>query len=159
MNLKNGDSTLVIFADTLTIHANTSRGFDLPNSNGFGVIAVLVEHLDATVVVISHQDVVVRINKEVLGILDLPISTHNTNTLTQRIKDLQPIATLLSYHNIPIRQKTNTTDILQLTISLSPRPKLPRKVTIRVENLNVIVARISHDIMPLLVDNSSRRER
>ena len=142
---------IATFADnnpSLAIHANTTRGRELPSSNRHDVIAILVEHVDATVATISHQDVVIRINKEMKGILDLP-STHNANKIALRIEDLQPIATLFSHHNIPIRQKTNTNRTLHLTISLSKRPKLSDKLTFGVENLNAMVVVISDNNSPL----------
>jgi len=81
VRLKDRDS-IRSFADnnpSLTIHANTKRK-DLPSSNGFDVVAILVEHLNALVVVISHQDVVFRINKEMVGFIDLS-STHDSNKI------------------------------------------------------------------------------
>ena len=80
MSLKDRDS-IGCFADdnpSLTIHANTGRVRELPSTNRLDVVAILEEHLDATVVVVSHQDVVIRINKKMPGRLDLP-STHNPN--------------------------------------------------------------------------------
>jgi len=73
--LKNGDS-LPIHAlsnknPSLVIHANTSRIKILLTSNCFDVVAILVKHLDAIVASISHQDVVIRINKDMPGFLDL----------------------------------------------------------------------------------------
>jgi len=90
------------------------------------VIAILVEHLNAIVALICHQDVVISINKEMKGMQDLP-STHDSNEIALRIKDLQPIPTMLSNHNISIRQKTNTRRTIQLTISIPIRPKHPEK--------------------------------
>ena len=88
--LKDGNSlaTLTTFGDdnpALAIHTNTfwaknfrgSRG--LP-SNRLDVSAILMDHLNPTVAVISHQDVVIRIHKEMPGILDLP-STHDPTKL------------------------------------------------------------------------------
>jgi len=40
----------------------------LSSSNGFDVVTVLVKHLNAIVAYISDQDVVIRINKEMVGI-------------------------------------------------------------------------------------------
>ena len=97
------------------------------------MIAILVEHLDAALLgILSHQDVVPRINKEMSGVLDLP-STQHTNKIALRIKDLQPFAFALTHHNIPIRQNPNTKGILQLAFSISLRPKLPDKCAIRVK--------------------------
>jgi len=132
----------------------------LPSFNGFDVVAILVKHLNAIVV---DQDVVIRINKEMLGILDWPstcieyhhYSTHNTNKFALKIKDLQPMAFKLTHHNISIRQKTNSHGTHDLTMSLSKRPKLPQKLPLRVENLNAIVAIISHDIISLLINNNN----
>ena len=109
-----------IFRDenpSLVIHANSTRVRDLPNSNDFDVIAILMEHLDPLVAKISHQDVVVRVNNEMTGLLDLP-STHNPNKIALRIKDLHPMATFFTHHNISIRQKANTNGTRHLTISI-----------------------------------------
>jgi len=131
---------------------------NLPSSNGFDVIATLVGHLDAFVDPISHQDVVIRINKEMLGMLDLS-SANNTNKVPLRIKDLQSTAAPFSNHNISIRQKTNTNDPSHLTISIPLRTNLPHKLTIRVENLNPMVARISYDIISQVANNNTHRAR
>ena len=99
-----------IFADnnpSLTIHANSTGRRKVPISNSFDVVAILVKHLNAIVTCISHQDVVIRVNKEMVGRTELP-STHDPNKIALEIKDLQPIPTILTRHNISIRQKTNT---------------------------------------------------
>ena len=119
--LKDRDSvgTRANFSDdnpSLTIQANTSGVCKLPSSKGFDVVAILVEHSNATIV--SHQDVVIRINKDVARIRDLA-STHNPKKIALRIKDLQSIAAVLTHDNIPIRQKTYTNRTLQLPISCS----------------------------------------
>jgi len=65
------DTRIRRFADnnpSLTIHANTTRSHELPCSNGFDVITILMEHLNAFVAVISHQDVVIGINKDLARI-------------------------------------------------------------------------------------------
>ena len=157
MSLKDRDSMGTIFANnnsSLVIHANTKRVDKLPSSNGFDVIAILMKHLNAIFAKISDQDVVIRINKEMVRIRDLP-STHDPNKIALKIKVLQPIALILAHHNIRIRQKANTTGALHLTISLSLGPKLPDKLTLRVENLNAMVAGISHDIISLLINDNT----
>ena len=90
----------------------------MTSSNGLDVVSILMEHLDPIVDLISHQDVVIRINKEMPGIAKLP-STNHPNKITLGIKDLQPVATPLSHHNIPIRQNTNTNGTPELTVSPS----------------------------------------
>jgi len=96
--------------------------------------------------------------KRCQGFFPLP-GTHNSNKIALRIKYLQPIATKLSHHNVPIRQKTNTNGVCHLTLPSSKRSKLHDKLTFRVENLNAIVVAISHDIISLLVNNNTTRGR
>ena len=90
-SLKDRDfMNLTRFADnnpSLVVHANTHRTRQLSSSNRFDVIAILMKHLNTIVAIIGHQDVVIRINKEMVGIVDLP-STNNPNELALRIKDL-----------------------------------------------------------------------
>jgi len=61
---------------SLTIQANAKRVMNLPSSNGFDVVTIQVEHLNAIIATISHHDIVIRINNEMARILDPP-STHN----------------------------------------------------------------------------------
>ena len=114
----------------------------------------MVKRRNVIVAVISDQDVVIRVNKEMVGRTELP-STHDPNKIALEIKDLKPMAFVLTRHNISIRQKTNTNGTLHLTFSISIRPKLPDKLTLGVENLNTVVAFISHDIISLLINNNT----
>ena len=71
---------------SIQINANTRRSGNLAGTNGFYQRSIGLEHLDAIVGVISHQDVVIRINEEVVGIVKLT-STNMTNKITPGIKD------------------------------------------------------------------------
>ena len=51
----------------LTIHANTTREKRPFMFNGFEAVTILVEHFNATSLRISHQDSIIRVNKELLG--------------------------------------------------------------------------------------------
>ena len=79
--------------------------------------SICLEHLDAVVGVISHQDVVIRINKKVLGIRKLP-TTNMTNKITLRIKDGNATVAVFT-NNISIRQQANAMRVGKLTISIS----------------------------------------
>jgi len=80
--------------------------------------------------------------------LDLP-STHDPNKIALKIKDLQPTAAGLTHHDIFIRQKTDATGTIHLTISLSLWPKLKQELAISIKHLNAMVVEISdNDISP-----------
>jgi len=80
----------------LPVHANTRRTSKMSSSNRFDVGAILMKPLNTIVATISNQDIVIRINKDMVGILDL-VRTHNTNKLSLKIKDLQPFAAILTW--------------------------------------------------------------
>jgi len=71
---------------SIQINANTSWIGNLTCTNRFHQRSIRLEHLDTAVGVISHQDVVIGINEEVVGIRKLT-NTDMTNKITLRIKD------------------------------------------------------------------------
>jgi len=79
-------------------------------------------------------------------------------TIRQNCPEDQRSATYCHYSQPP--QYSHSTEdesrgLLHLTISLSFRPKLPHKLTTQVDYLNAAVARISHDIISLRVNNNT----
>ena len=111
---------------SVCIDANTGWS---GNNNGFDQRSIGLEHLNAAVRVISHQDVVIGINEEVVGTRELT-STNMTNKITLRIKDGNTMAAALSNNDISIRHKANADRVGKLTISISRRLKFPQELAI-----------------------------
>ena len=100
--LKNGYSGGTKLADkdsSVCIHANTEWSGNLTCTNRFHQRSIRLEHLDATVRVISHQDVVIGINKEMMKSLKLT-NTNMMNKIALGIKDGNPTAAVLTNNNI-----------------------------------------------------------
>ena len=79
-NVKNGrqtkgsnnkDAIIVVVVNgnnpSIQIHANTGWIGNLACTNGFHQRSIRLAHLDVVVRVISHQDIVIGINEEVVG--------------------------------------------------------------------------------------------
>ena len=79
--------------------------------------------------VVVNQDVVIRINEEVVGFRKL--TTKNmTNKIALRIKNGNKSIAGFTNSNISIRHQANATWIGKLTISISRRSKFPQELTI-----------------------------
>ena len=85
--------------------SNTRWSGTLAYINGFDERSVRLEHLDA-IVVISYQDVVIRINKEVVGIRKLT-NTEMTNEIALGIKNGNATFVALANDYNPIRQNAD----------------------------------------------------
>jgi len=70
------------------------------------------------------------------------------------LKNLNAMVTVISHDIIPLLVNNNTRRMLELSNTVSLRPKNPKKASFFIEDLNAVVGGVSHqDLIVSLVDS------
>lgn len=98
------------------------------------------------IIAVSHQDVVFRVNKQVVG--ETMVLRQDLHKVPHSVKELEFMASVMfAHHHVATRQQSYSPGILKLPLTVPQPPKLPNKFPARSEHLDTVVEGVGYEVI------------